>query len=116
MRIFHSFRSKMCYLSVPFIFLSSNVIIPLHRNVVLKRLSVILCVCERSLSDGSEPGAGVEAEEWNESSSSTEQESTGSELFWLDYQADSGHVTSFIVYKVRRTSRSVKRLLHKSFF
>ncbi|XP_062873946.1 UPF0561 protein C2orf68 homolog [Trichomycterus rosablanca] len=48
---------------------------------------------------GSEAGTGVEPEEWNESSSGTEQENAGTELFWLDYQADSGHVTSFIVYK-----------------
>lgn len=48
---------------------------------------------------GSEAGAGGEVEEWNESGSGTEQENTGTELFWLDYQADSGHVTSFLVYK-----------------
>ena len=53
--------------------------------------------------DGSEPGGIVEAEEWNESGSSTEAETQGTELFWLDYQADSGDVTSFIVYKVGHT-------------
>lgn len=57
----------------------------------------ILCAC---FVDGSEPGAGAEAEEWNESGSSTETESQGNELFWLDYQADCGTITSFLVYKV----------------
>lgn len=50
--------------------------------------------------DGSEPGGTVEAEEWNESGSSTEAETQGIELFWLDYQADSGDITSFLVHKV----------------
>ncbi len=45
------------------------------------------------VSDGSEPGVNAEAEDWNESS-------TGTELFWLDYQADNGQITSFIVHKV----------------
>lgn len=58
--------------------------------------------------DGSEPGAGVEAEEWNESGSSTEPETTGTELFWLDYQADSGRLTSFIVHKVRGMQEMVQ--------
>ncbi|KAF3695776.1 UPF0561 protein C2orf68 -like protein [Channa argus] len=49
---------------------------------------------------GSEPGAGTEAEEWNESGSSTETEAHGTELFWLDYQAESGTITSFLVHKV----------------
>ncbi|CAB1321993.1 unnamed protein product [Coregonus sp. 'balchen'] len=40
--------------------------------------------------NGSEPGVGAETEEWNESGSSTEPETHGTELFWLDYQADSG--------------------------
>lgn len=42
----------------------------------------------------------VGTEDWNESSSGTDQENIGTELFWLDYQADSGQITSFIVYKV----------------
>ncbi|XP_041757010.2 UPF0561 protein C2orf68 homolog isoform X1 [Coregonus clupeaformis] len=50
--------------------------------------------------NGSEPGGGAETEEGNESGSSTEPETHGTELFWLDYQADSGRVTSFIVHKV----------------
>lgn len=54
--------------------------------------------------DGSEPGGTVEAEEWNESGSSTEAESQGTELFWLDYQADSGDITSFVVHKVGHNS------------
>lgn len=53
--------------------------------------------------DGSEPGGTVEAEEWNESGSSTEAETQGTELFWLDYQADSGDITSFVVHKVWHT-------------
>lgn len=57
--------------------------------------------------DGSEPGGTVEAEDWNESGSSTEAETQGTELFWLDYQADSGDITSFIVHKVERTFISV---------
>lgn len=56
-------------------------------------------VCAK-FPDGSEPGAGAEAEEWNESGSSTETETHGTELFWLDYQADSGTITSFLVHKV----------------
>lgn len=65
--------------------------------------------CETSVDlrfnfpDGSEPGGAVEAEEWNESGSSTEAETQGIELFWLDYQADSGDITSFLVHKVRYT-------------
>ncbi|XP_016120038.1 UPF0561 protein C2orf68 homolog, partial [Sinocyclocheilus grahami] len=51
------------------------------------------------LRNGSEPGANAEAEDWNESSSGTEQENTGTELFWLDYQADNGQITSLIVHK-----------------
>lgn len=57
-----------------------------------------VCVCHPL--DGSEPEAGVEAEEWNDSGSSTETDSHGTELFWLDYQADSGTITSFLVHKV----------------
>lgn len=64
----------------------------------VKRICV--CVCVLILPDGSEPGAGAEAEEWNESGSSTETETHGTELFWLDYQADSGTITSFLVHKV----------------
>ncbi|XP_042613073.1 UPF0561 protein C2orf68 homolog isoform X2 [Cyprinus carpio] len=51
------------------------------------------------LRNGSEPGVNAEAEDWNESSSGTEPENTGTELFWLDYQADSGQITSLIVHK-----------------
>ena len=57
-------------------------------------------MCMYVSPDGSEPGVGAETEEWNESGSSTEPETHGTELFWLDYQADSGCVTSFIVHKV----------------
>lgn len=51
--------------------------------------------------DGSEPSTSADTEEWNESGSSTEAESQSTELFWLDYQADCGRLTSFIVHKVR---------------
>lgn len=48
-------------------------------------------------------GSSEAAEDWQENESgdsSTEQEGgSASQLFWLDYQADSGHVTSFIVCK-----------------
>lgn len=50
--------------------------------------------------DGSESGVHVGTEDWNETSSGTDQENTDTELFWLDYQADSGTTTSFIVHKV----------------
>lgn len=66
-----------------------------------------MCLCELWAAGESEAGAGAEVEEWNESGSSTEQENTGTELFWLDYQADSGHVTSFLVYKARVLSHVV---------
>nr|XP_023651853.1 UPF0561 protein C2orf68 homolog [Paramormyrops kingsleyae] len=51
--------------------------------------------------NGSEPSTSADTEEWNESGSSTEAESQSTELFWLDYQADCGRLTSFIVHKVR---------------
>lgn len=59
---------------------------------------------------GSEPGGGAEAEEWNESGSSTETETHGTELFWLDYQADSGAVTSFLVHKEDEPQKVVERV------
>lgn len=68
-----------------------------HSLSGLKRM----CACA-SFPGGSESGAGAEAEEWNESGSSTETETHGTELFWLDYQADSGTITSFLVHKVNR--------------
>lgn len=55
-------------------------------------------------TDGSEPEGSAEAEEWNESGSSTETETHGTELFWLDYQADSGSITSVLVHKVNAPS------------
>lgn len=58
----------------------------------------VLCGCADDL------GPSEAAEDWQENesgNSSTEQEGgSASQLFWLDYQADSGHVTSFIVCKV----------------
>nr|XP_046243423.1 UPF0561 protein C2orf68 homolog [Scatophagus argus] len=63
---------------------------------------------------GSEPGAGAEAEEWNESGSSTETETHGTELFWLDYQADSGTITSFLVHKEDKPEKVVERVAEKN--
>ncbi|GAA6224707.1 UPF0561 protein C2orf68 homolog [Lates japonicus] len=63
---------------------------------------------------GSEPGAGAEAEEWNESGSSTETETHGTELFWLDYQADSGAITSFLVHKNDKPAKVVERVAEKN--
>ncbi|XP_061117374.1 UPF0561 protein C2orf68 homolog [Conger conger] len=64
--------------------------------------------------NGSEPGAGVEAEEWNESGSSTEPETPGTELFWLDYQADSGRLTSFIVHREDKPEGVVERVAEEN--
>ncbi|XP_051278771.1 UPF0561 protein C2orf68 homolog [Dicentrarchus labrax] len=63
---------------------------------------------------GSEPGAGAEAEEWIESGSSTETETHGTELFWLDYQADSGSITSFLVHKEDKPDKVVDRVAEKN--
>ncbi|XP_061624454.1 UPF0561 protein C2orf68 homolog [Phyllopteryx taeniolatus] len=62
----------------------------------------------------SEPQANVEAEDWNESGSSTETEIQGTELFWLDYQADSGTITSFLVHKDDNPARVVERVAEKN--
>ncbi|XP_059405678.1 UPF0561 protein C2orf68 homolog [Carassius carassius] len=62
--------------------------------------------------NGSEPG--VNAEDWNESSSDTEQENPGTELFWLDYQADNGQITSFIVHKEDKPDVIVERVAEKN--
>ncbi|KAL1274249.1 hypothetical protein QQF64_027063 [Cirrhinus molitorella] len=64
--------------------------------------------------NGSETGANAEAEDWNESSSGTEQENTGTELFWLDYQADNGQITSFIVHKEDKPEVIVERVAEKN--
>ncbi|XP_029367210.1 UPF0561 protein C2orf68 homolog [Echeneis naucrates] len=63
---------------------------------------------------GSESGAGAEAEEWNESGSSTETETHGTELFWLDYLADSGTITSFLVHKDDKPEQIVERVAEKN--
>ncbi|KAL4646635.1 hypothetical protein GN956_G10115 [Arapaima gigas] len=60
--------------------------------------------------NGSEAVAGVDAEEWNESGSSTELETSGTELFWLDYQADCGRLTSFIVHKEDKPEKVVEKV------
>ncbi|XP_061841778.1 UPF0561 protein C2orf68 homolog [Nerophis lumbriciformis] len=62
----------------------------------------------------SEPGASAEAEEWNESGSSTETETQGNELFWLDYQADSGTITSVLVHKDDTPARVVEHVTEKN--
>ncbi|XP_056314806.1 UPF0561 protein C2orf68 homolog [Danio aesculapii] len=66
------------------------------------------------IRNGSEPGVNAEAEDWNESSSGTEMENTGTELFWLDYQADSGKITSFIVHKEDKPEVIVERVAEKN--
>ncbi|XP_028313412.1 UPF0561 protein C2orf68 homolog [Gouania willdenowi] len=58
--------------------------------------------------------AGADTEEWNESGSSTDTETQGTELFWLDYQADSGSITSFIVYKEDRPEKVVEHVAEKN--
>ncbi|XP_077600506.1 UPF0561 protein C2orf68 homolog [Stigmatopora nigra] len=63
---------------------------------------------------GSEPQAGAETDECNESGSSTETEMQGTKLFWLDYQADSGDVTSFLVHKDDTPARVVERVAEKN--
>ncbi|XP_016407756.1 UPF0561 protein C2orf68 homolog [Sinocyclocheilus rhinocerous] len=64
--------------------------------------------------NGSEPGVNAEAEDWNESSSGTEQENTDTELFWLDYQADNGQITSFIVHKEDKPEVIVEHVAEKN--
>ncbi|XP_056141608.1 UPF0561 protein C2orf68 homolog isoform X2 [Lampris incognitus] len=61
-----------------------------------------------------EAGLGTETEEWNESGSSTETETHGTELFWLDYQADSGTITSYIVHKEDKPEKVVERVAEKN--
>ncbi|XP_017269443.1 UPF0561 protein C2orf68 homolog isoform X2 [Kryptolebias marmoratus] len=63
---------------------------------------------------GSEPGTGADAEEGNESGSSTEAETHGTELFWLDYQEDSGTITSFLVKKEDKPKKVVERVAEKN--
>ncbi|KAM9743062.1 UPF0561 protein C2orf68 homolog [Menidia menidia] len=63
---------------------------------------------------GSEPGAGADAEESNESGSSSETEIHGTELFWLDYQADSGAITSLLVHKEDKPGKVVERVAEKN--
>lgn len=63
---------------------------------------------------GSETGTGADLEEWNESGSSTETETHGTELFWLDYQEDSGAITSFLVYKEDKPEKVVERVAQKN--
>ncbi|XP_027890774.1 UPF0561 protein C2orf68 homolog isoform X2 [Xiphophorus couchianus] len=63
---------------------------------------------------GSEPETGVDPEEWNESGSSTETEIHRTELFWLDYQEDSGVITSFLVHKEDKPEKVVERVSEKN--
>lgn len=62
---------------------------------------------------GSEPGAGADAEE-NESGSSTETDASGTELFWLEYEADSGTITSILVHKEDKPEKVVERVAEKN--
>lgn len=57
---------------------------------------------------------GADAEEWNDTGSSSEPEEEATELFWLDYQADCGRVTSFIVHKGDRPERVVERVAQRN--
>lgn len=57
---------------------------------------------------------GADTEDWNESGSSTETETHGTELFWLDYQADSGTITSFIVHKEDKPEKVADRVAEKN--
>lgn len=63
-------------------------------------------------------GPNEAADDWqdNESGdSSTEQEAnSASRLFWLDYQADSGQVTSFIVCKEDNPESVVERVAEEN--
>lgn len=52
--------------------------------------------CRRSRAD---PACSLEYEGSSESSSSTEPDPRGTELFCLEYEADSGEVTSVIVHQ-----------------
>ncbi|RVE68276.1 hypothetical protein OJAV_G00089200 [Oryzias javanicus] len=63
---------------------------------------------------GSEPGNVADADEWNESGSGTETETHGTELFWLDYQADSGVITSFLVHKEDKPRKVVDRVAERN--
>ncbi|KAM6954115.1 UPF0561 protein C2orf68 homolog [Aplochiton taeniatus] len=65
--------------------------------------------------NGSESGLGAETEEWNKSGSSTETEPHGTELFWLDYLADCGRLTSFIVHKEDNPEMVVQRVARNNF-
>ncbi|TRY55078.1 hypothetical protein DNTS_034508 [Danionella cerebrum] len=55
-----------------------------------------------------------QGDDWNDSSSGTEQENPRTELFWLDYQADSGKTTSFIVHKEDKPEWIVKKVAEKN--
>ncbi|KAG5281230.1 hypothetical protein AALO_G00068860 [Alosa alosa] len=63
-------------------------------------------------------GPNEAADDWQENESgdsSTEQEgSSASPLFWLDYQADSGHITSFIVCKEDDPESVVSRVAEEN--
>ncbi|XP_065124532.1 UPF0561 protein C2orf68 homolog [Paramisgurnus dabryanus] len=64
---------------------------------------------QRCKLDGSEPAvsAGSGTEDCNEGNS-------GTVLFWLDYQADSGQITSFIVHKEDKPETIVERVAEKN--
>lgn len=62
---------------------------------------------QRCKLDGSEPAVSAGTEDCNEGSS-------GTVLFWLDYQADSGQITSFIVHKEDKPETIVERVAEKN--
>ncbi|KAG7279482.1 hypothetical protein CRUP_035868 [Coryphaenoides rupestris] len=64
----------------------------------------------RKTNESESGGGGAETEEWNDSGSSTETETHGTQLFWLDYQDDSGTITSFIVHKDDKPEDVVRRV------
>ncbi|XP_063051721.1 UPF0561 protein C2orf68 homolog isoform X2 [Engraulis encrasicolus] len=65
--------------------------------------------------NGEPSEAGDEWQDNESGDSSVEQESgSTSHLFWLDYQADSGHVTSFIVCKEDNPESVVERVAEEN--
>lgn len=66
-------------------------------------------------SNGSKAATGAEAEEdWNDTDSSSEAELQGTELFWLDYQADCGSITSVLVHKEDKPDKVVEHVAEKN--
>ncbi|XP_072289205.1 UPF0561 protein C2orf68 homolog [Eucyclogobius newberryi] len=67
--------------------------------------------------DGSRPEAGGEAGEADKCSDSSGSGAEGegpTELFWLDYQADCGNVTSVLVHKEDKPEKVMERVAQKN--